>query len=66
MSRAKAVQHLKRIRVKDRWQYDLWGISAYTDKEGSYMDAKSKIAKRNGRRAMSWLSKVKHTNEDEW
>ena len=66
MSRAKVTQLLKRIRVEDRWQYDLWGISSYMD-EGSYSDAKSKIAKRNGNRALTWLSKMKQTgDEDDW
>jgi len=66
MSRAKAVQLLKRMRVEDRWQYDLWGISAYMDEESSYSEAKRKAAKRTGNRALNWLSKVKNEEEDEW
>ena len=67
MSRAKATQLLKRLRVEDRWQYDLWGISAYMDEGSSYSDAKRKVAKRNGNRALTWLSKMKQTDdEDEW
>jgi len=65
MSRAKATQLLKRLRVEDRWQYDLWGISAYMDEGPSYSDTKSKIAKRNGNRALTWLSKMKQTDHDE-
>lgn len=67
MSRAKATQLLKRLRVEDRWQYDLWGISAYMDEGSSYSDAKRKVAKRNGNRAVAWLSKMKKTgDEEEW
>lgn len=66
MSRAKATQLLKRLRVEDRWQYDLWGISAYMDEGSSYSDAKRKVAKSKGNRALNWLSKMKHEDEDEW
>lgn len=44
------------------------GISAYMD-EGSYLDHKKKVAKRNENRALSLLSKIKLTGideEDEW
>lgn len=66
MSRSKATEQVKRMRVQDHWQYDLWGISAYMD-EGSYSDAKRKIAKRNGNRALTWLSKMNKANtDDDW
>jgi len=58
MSRVKATNLLKRMRVEDRWQYDLWGISSYMD-DDSYADAKKNAAKRKGNRALSWLSKMK-------
>lgn len=64
MSRAKATQLLKRMRVEDRWQYDLWGISAYMD-DDNYADAKKKAAKRKGNKAVNWLSKMKKTGQDD-
>jgi hypothetical protein len=64
MSRSKATQLLKRMRVEDRWQYDLWGISAYMD-DGNYEDAKKKAAKCKGNQALTWLSNLKHTNSED-
>lgn len=58
MSRVKATNLLKRMRVESRWQYDLWGISAYMDGD-SYATAKKNARKRKGNRAVSWLSSMK-------
>ncbi|KAL7565512.1 hypothetical protein ACA910_012247 [Epithemia clementina (nom. ined.)] len=67
MSRAKATLFLKRMRMEERWQYDLWGISAYMD-DDTYIQAKKKTAKRQANRAVAWLNRVHQTdtNEDEW
>lgn len=59
MSRINAVNHLKRMRVEDRWQYDLWGVSTAMD------DSTSKKLVRKASRAMNWLNRMKATNEDE-
>ena len=48
MSRVQATQHLKRMRVEDRWQYDLWGVSTAMD--DSYADAMKNIRKARGDR----------------
>lgn len=64
MSRAKAIQLLKRMRVEDRWQFDLWGISAYMD-DNSYADAKKKLANKKGNAALNWLKKMKKTEEED-
>lgn len=58
MSRVKATSLLQRMRVEDRWQYDLWGISSYMD-DNNYSSAKKKMASRKGNRAMVWLSTMK-------
>ena len=58
MSRVKATNLLKRMRVEDRWQYDLWGISSYMD-DDSYSAAKRNVAKRKANRALNWLSSMK-------
>lgn len=58
MSRVKATNLLKRMRVENRWQYDLWGISSYMD-DDSYSTAKKNAAKRKGNRALTWLSSMK-------
>ena len=58
MSRVKATNLLKRMRVEDRWQYDLWGISSYMDGD-SYSASKNNAAKRKANRALNWLSTMK-------
>jgi hypothetical protein len=62
MSRIKATNLLKRMRVEDRWQYDLWGISSYME-DDSYSAAKKKAAKRKANRALNWLSTMKKTHQ---
>jgi hypothetical protein len=58
MSRVKATRLLQRMRAEGRWQYDLWGISAYID-DGNYSKAKKSLAKRKSHRALNWLSIIR-------
>lgn len=59
MSRVKATSLLQRMRVENRWQYDLWGISAYMDDDDNYSNAKKNAAMRKANRALNWLSSIK-------
>mmetsp|Transcript_21397 Transcript_21397/g.62513 ORF Transcript_21397/g.62513 Transcript_21397/m.62513 type:complete len:1837 (-) Transcript_21397:3416-8926(-) len=60
MSRVKAVQHLKLMRVAGRWQSDLWGVSETLEED--YNQAKKAMAKRKRKSAINWLNRVKKTD----
>lgn len=61
MSRVMAVNFLKRMRMENRWQNDIWGISAYID-EDNFSTAKKVLAKQKSNRALHWLSSMKRKN----
>jgi len=63
MSRIQAVNHLKRMRVEERWQYDLWGVSTAMDE--SYAASKELTRKKRASRAMNWLNRMNSVNEEE-
>jgi sulfite reductase alpha subunit-like flavoprotein len=49
MSRFTALNHIKRMRVEDRWQFDLWGVISH------FVEAKRLIKKEKQQRSASWL-----------
>jgi sulfite reductase alpha subunit-like flavoprotein len=49
MSRVTAVNYIKRMRVEDRWQFDLWGVINH------FVEAKQQIKEKKKHRSASWL-----------
>lgn len=49
MSRVGAVAHIKRMRVENRWQYDLWGIITH------FVDSKRRVKNKAQQRSSDWL-----------
>lgn len=49
MSRVTAVNHIKRMRVEDCWQFDLWGVINH------FVEAKKEIKEKKKHRSASWL-----------
>jgi sulfite reductase alpha subunit-like flavoprotein len=53
MSRVGAVCHINRMRVENRWQFDLWGVIQH------FVEAKREIKKEKEVRSASWLRSFK-------
>ena len=49
MSRVGAAAHIKRMRVENRWQFDLWGIISH------FIEAKRQVKKAHKQRSSEWL-----------
>lgn len=49
MSRVGAVAHIKRMRVENRWQFDLWGIITH------FVESKRQIKRQTQHKSSEWL-----------